>query len=53
MTEQERLDKHNKVMLTCINASIEARDKHPNDPKAVAFMNATLDWYFLPNKGEK
>ena len=51
MTEQERLDKHNKVMLTCINASIEAREKHPNDPKALAFMTATLNWYTLPKKG--
>ena len=52
LSPQEQLDRHNEVMLTCINASIKARNDHPNDPKAIAFFNATLNWYSLPKEGE-
>ena len=50
--EQERLDRHNEVMLTCVNASIKAVKEHPNGPKANAFFEATMNWYTLPEEGE-
>ena len=49
---ETQLDRHNEVMLTCINASVKAKNDHPNDPKAIAFFNATMNWYSLPNEGE-
>ena len=49
---QEKLDRHNDVMLTCINAAIKARNDHPNDPKAEIFLAATLNWYALPKTEE-
>mgnify|MGYP001168106061 FL=1 len=52
LSPQEQLDRHNEVMLTCINASVKAKNDHPNDPKAIAFFNATMNWYSLPNEGE-
>ena len=42
---QKQLDEHNAEMLTCFNAALKARNEHPNDPKAHAFFNATLNWY--------
>ena len=42
---QEQLDSHNAVMLTCMNEATRAIQENPNDPKAQAFFNATLNWF--------
>ena len=39
-------------MLTCINASIKARNDHPNDPKAQHFLMQMMNWYSLSNEGK-
>ena len=49
---QKQLDEHNAEMLTCFNAALKARNEHPNDPKAHAFFNATLNWFKWEKKEE-
>ena len=44
-TTQKQLDNHNAVMLTCMNEATRAIKENPNDPKAQAFFNATLNWF--------